>query len=230
MGTFSSTHENFLQGNMTVSIAVPTGTNTVQLRQTIQSHLTQGTDYPNHFKIVDFDKHLYTPLLQITSKNVFIEPNVIIDSEMTFVRNLKTWCQNNPQFFEEHGIQIYLVRNLSRGKGLGFFEAGNFHPDFIMWVVKDNMQKICFIDPHGLIHEDPNSAKLQFYKTVKDIEERLSDATVALDSYILSPTLHQNLNSNWPTLEELIDSHVLFMNQDNYIGDLFQGLIYQGIT
>jgi hypothetical protein len=221
----SSRHENLLQGDYTVS--VPSGPNPVQTRQTLQNHLQQQTDWPNYFKIVTFNKHLYTPLLQIASSHdVSIEPNLIIESEMTFVHDLKYWYQNNAQFFQEHGVDIYLVRNRSRGRGLGFFEAGNFHPDFIMWIVKDDVQKICFIDPHGLIHEDPNSTKLQFYKTVKEIEERLNDDTVLLDSYILSPTPHQNLNvTSWGTEEVLMKGHVLFMDNTKYIETLLKQLV-----
>ncbi len=31
--------------------------------------------------------------------------------------------------------ELYLLRNLSKGRGVGFFEAGNFHPDFILWLL-----------------------------------------------------------------------------------------------
>ena len=31
--------------------------------------------------------------------------------------------------------QVYLLSNLSKGRGIGFFEAGNFYPDFILWQV-----------------------------------------------------------------------------------------------
>ena len=46
---------------------------------------------------------------------------------------LRDYIQVNAEEFE--GKPIYLLRNRSRARGLGFFEAGNFYPDFILWVV-----------------------------------------------------------------------------------------------
>ena len=39
---------------------------------------------------------------------------------------------------------------MTRGKGLGFFEAGNFYPDFILWLLVGERQYVTFIDPMGL--------------------------------------------------------------------------------
>jgi hypothetical protein len=34
------------------------------------------------------------------------------------------------------GCDMYLLRNQSR-KGIDFFEAGNFYPDFILWLLRN---------------------------------------------------------------------------------------------
>ena len=54
------------------------------------------------------------------------------------------------------------MRNMSREKGVGFFEAGNFHPDFILWVFKGDIQYVNFVEPHGLMHEGPGNDKIIF--------------------------------------------------------------------
>ena len=63
---------------------------------------------------------------------------------------------------------------MSRGKGIGFFEAWNFYPDFILWLLVNEKQYINFIDPKGLRNrkgiDDP---KIAFYKTIKSIENDL---------------------------------------------------------
>ena len=46
--------------------------------------------------------------------------------------------------------ELYLLRNLSKGRGVGFFEAGNFHPDFIVWLIADGQEYISFVDPKGI--------------------------------------------------------------------------------
>ena len=58
--------------------------------------------------------------------------------------------ESNLDYFKDK--ELYLLRNLSRGKVIGFFEAGNFYPDFIMWVVGKGGQSIVFLDPKGLEH------------------------------------------------------------------------------
>ena len=47
------------------------------------------------------------------------------------------------------GTELYLLRNQSRGKGIGFFEAGNFYPDFILWLLVPDRQYVTFVDPKG---------------------------------------------------------------------------------
>lgn len=126
------------------------------------------------------DAHLYEPLL--SSEKVKIQPVALNKSEFQFVDDLRQWLQANEANLAERGERIFLLRNLAR-KGVGFFEAGNFYPDFILWCLKsDGSQRICFIDPHGLEHEGPGSDKVQLAQNIKDLEARLNDPEVRLES------------------------------------------------
>ncbi len=105
----------------------------------------------------------------------------------------------------------------------------SFHPDFILWVLvghpENRLQYVTFIEPHGLLHEGPASEKIQFHKRSKDLEHRLSDPSVILNSFILSWTRYPQLKwSN--TQDELEEMHVLFMthDRDRYINKLFSRL------
>lgn len=174
----------------------------------------------------NFSNHLFQPLFHVRrGGNITILPVALGESEYQFVTDLKTWCDKHKGALEQDGLELFLLRNMSRGKGVGFFEAGNFHPDFILWMLAGGKQYITFIEPHGLLHEGPASEKVQFHKRIKDVERRLNDANVILNSFILSWTRFPQLK--WDnTQDELEEQHVLFMtdNRDRYISKLFSKL------
>ena len=68
--------------------------------------------------------------------------------ECRFVEDLKAFHGGHADFFETR--ELYLLRNLSKGRGVGFFEAGNFHPDFILWLLTAGQQEVIFVDPKGI--------------------------------------------------------------------------------
>ena len=143
------------------------------------------------------------------------------ESEYQFVKDLKEYCEDNKKDFEEAGKELFLLRNMSRGRGVGFFEAGNFHPDFIMWLLHGGKQYVTFIEPHGLLHEGPASKKILFHEKIKEVEKRLNDPEVILNSFILSWT--KQIRLDWGlSKKELEKRHVLFMTEDKdkYIGKL----------
>lgn len=173
------------------------------------------------------DAHLYEPLL--SSEKVKIQPVALNKSEFQFVDDLRQWLQANEANLAERGERIFLLRNLAR-KGVGFFEAGNFYPDFILWCLKsDGSQRICFIDPHGLEHEGPGSDKVQLAQNIKDLEARLNDPEVRLESAILSPSTNRmRIEHLWSQhslgAPNLSDLHVFFIGEDNYM-DMVLALI-----
>lgn len=174
----------------------------------------------------NFGKHLFQPLFHVRrGGKIVILPVALNESEYQFVTDLKTWCDNHKAALEKDGMELFLLRNMSRGKGVGFFEAGNFHPDFILWMLVGGKQYVTFIEPHGLLHEGSTSEKILFYKRIKDVEQRLQDPTVILNSFILSWTPYPQLKWDY-TQDKLEEMHVLFMtdDRDKYIGKLFAKL------
>ena len=173
-----------------------------------------------------FSKHLFQPLFHVRrGGKVKIAPVALNESEFRFVTDLKRWCDAHEGELNANGTELFLLRNLSRGKGIGFFEAGNFHPDFILWILVCYKQFVTFIEPHGLMHEGPGSEKVQLHKRIKEVEERLGDPQVILNSFILSWTQFPQLK--WDqTQDELEKLHVLFMtdDRDGYIDKLFAAI------
>lgn len=119
------------------------------------------------------------------------------------------------------------MRNLCRGRGVGFFEAGDFHPDFILWRVSDSCQHIAFVDPKSTLLLPPTDAKLEFYQTIKEIEERLGDPTVRVESFIVTHTPAWQLEQRWQMRrEEMRARHLLFQEDtDTYIETLLTKLL-----
>ncbi|UZJ41422.1 DEAD/DEAH box helicase family protein [Prosthecochloris sp. SCSIO W1101] len=202
----------------------------IQGIQQIKKDLEQKRDdllKVGDLKACDFGKHLFQPLFHVKrGGKITVLPVVLNESEYQFVTDLKSWCDGRKSELEKDGMELFLLRNMSRGKGVGFFEAGNFHPDFILWVLVGDKQYVTFIEPHGLLHEGPASEKVLFRNQIKDIEQRMKDPSVILNSFILSWTPYPQLK--WEeTRAKLEDRHVLFMtdNRDGYIDKLFDRLL-----
>ena len=165
-----------------------------------------------------FGSHLYQPLLHL-SKSQWIEvsPVSLNDGERDFVLDLKKFHDEDKDVFRDR--ELFLLRNVSK-RGIGFFEAGNFYPDFILWLLVGKQQYVTFVDPKGLrqLNDGSSNPKVQFYRTIKDIESRLhkSDPSVILNSFIVSPTPYQNIPM-WGagmSKSDLRKCHVLFQKDD----------------
>ena len=152
----------------------------------------------------DFRSHLYAPLICLEKSNLKIQvsPVALNSDEMIFVDYLKEYVESHSSELE--GKSLYLLRNKSK-VGMGFFEAGNFYPDYILWIDTEDKQYISFIDPKGLMHIRPDDPKVEFYKTIKELEARLAPSadgkTVVLNSFIMSGSKSSELRLWWSTPE-----------------------------
>jgi hypothetical protein len=165
---------------------------------------------------VFFDRHLYQPLLKDRGDEIKVSPAGLEPSEEGFVKALKRHLGRTG---DRNGDKVFLLRNLSRSKGVGFFNTAGFYPDFILWVKRtDGSQKIVFVEPHGMRNDDPPPVndKVELYLTLRDLSDRISGgegAEVFLDSYIVSATPYDELNKKWGggwTREHFARKHVLF--------------------
>ena len=164
-------------------------------------------------KAIRFGPHLYQPLLYLDGGLVEITPAPLNKGEWQFIEDLKVFHDSNEDFFR--GKELYLLRNLSKGRGVGFFEAGNFHPDFILWLLVGGMQHVIFVDPKGIRNLGATDPKIEFHETIKEIELRLGDASVTLDSFVVSNTPSFTMRMLW-TMEKpaMAARHILFQEED----------------
>lgn len=196
--------------------------------------------YSDWIKAIKFDRHLYYPILCLRDKDmngkkilqdeytdeplVKISPIALNVGETTFVKDIRKYYEENKDELLK-GKEIYLLRNESR-KGIGFFEASNFYPDFILWVNDAEKQHVTFIDPKGIRNlRGLQDAKIQLYQQLKtDVEPSLNDKDIVLDSYIISNTPYNQVEF-WGTKEDFANNHVLFQNDSNYINVLFERVL-----
>ena len=179
---------------------------------------------------VYIENHLYQPLLVINSANASwrVTPPALEESEKDFVEDLRHYvCQQREELLIKK--EVFLLRNQSRGKGIGFYQNEGFFPDFILWIRVDQNQRIIFIEPHGMVHEAINNYndKISLYKRLRELSEKqhFRDGGVYMDSYIISttdfPTLRRKYGKDIQHFEAL---HILFRDplRFDYLSPIFQ--------
>lgn len=176
-----------------------------EIESTLEDGMYSGEDgAPNR---IHYDRHLYLPLIAEESgddaEKVDYSPPALNKGEEEVVRTIQ-------QYFEDRDGQellddweVYLLRNQSRGRGIGFLAgergAQRFFPDFILWLKNEDHQHIVFLEPHGLALEgDPlANHRVTFHDGIKDYEDDLVDRTgrtdVSLHSYVISRPSFQKL-------------------------------------
>lgn len=184
-----------------------------ELKQKIGRHDFSDFEFRS-LRSFSFDQHLYKPLIYIKDSEMKVMPVALNEGENQFVIDLKNYFEGNTDYFLDK--ELYLLRNLGKGRGVGFFQAHNFYPDFILWLVFSGKQYISFIDPHGIRHaKGINDPKIRFHKEIKALEKQIDDHDATLNSFIVSVTEFHQIKWWEKRLkkEELEANHVVFQNQ-----------------
>ena len=184
---------------------------------------------------IHFDRHLYQPLLiESFDGKIKMSPAGLPESEQQFVTHLKDYCINEPNGLP-HGAELFLLKNQSRGRGVGFFENVGFYPDFILWIRTGDKQRIVFIEPHGMLRAQPyfqdDKAKLheRLPALADEISKRSGSTDVELDSFIISETRYEELHKNYDDgkwdREKFAAKHILFLERNDeydYLAKIIQ--------
>ncbi|HPP11912.1 MAG TPA: restriction endonuclease subunit R, partial [bacterium] len=153
---------------------------------------------------IHFDRHLYQPLLVDMPEKAQIAPPGLKESEALFVRDLREYW-NAEKDRSLAGKEVFLLRNLSRGCGIGFFEERGFYPDFILWLLYQatKAQRIVFIEPHGMlhakayIHDEKARLHERLPQLAKEIAKRSGRDDIFLDAFIVSATPYDELRQRY---------------------------------
>lgn len=183
---------------------------------------------------VTFDKHLYYPLLSI-EKNADLplkmRPTAFdAPSEITFIKDLQEFIETPKGQKTIGNKSLYLLRNAdSKAKGLGFATAGNFYPDFLLWLVDDESGKqwLSLIDPKGIRNLNLDDAKFGLYKEIKELENKLSDDKLSLSAFIISETRFVDLINVSEPKDKIEERNVLFIEDTGsiYLEKLFKKMV-----
>ncbi|WP_145339417.1 DEAD/DEAH box helicase family protein [Pantoea sp. PSNIH1] len=183
---------------------------------------------------VTFDKHLYYPLLSI-EKNADLplkmRPTAFdAPSEITFIQDLQEFIETPKGQKIIGNKSLYLLRNAdTKSKGLGFATAGNFYPDFLLWLVDDESGKqwLSLIDPKGIRNLNLDDAKFGLYKEIKELEKKLSDDKLSLSAFIVSETRFVDLINVSEPKDKIEERNILFLEDTGsiYLEKLFKRII-----
>ena len=189
--------------------------------------------------------HLYQPLLYLDEKRykhpqignlIEIKPVQLNRGERDFVCDIQRYFDNNPQFFADK--KLYLLRNKSK-KGIGFFDASGFYPDFIVWLIIGEHQYVSFVDPKGISHINGfSNPKIALHKVIREeIEPKLNDSDISLSSFIISNTpftavkhwldFKSEIMNDTEQLKQFNNHNVFFQGsqQESYVEDMIKKMI-----
>ncbi len=187
-----------------------------------------------------FHGHLFQPLLVQSDEKIVRTRVGLSDSERRFVSDVRNYWRSleGPSATNS---ELFLLRNLGRGRGVGFFEGRGFYPDFILWIKENGKQRIVFVEPHGMIHAGPyrHDHKARLHERLATLGESISARTgvyrVSLDSFIISATSYDDLHKvyddgSWD-IQKFADHHILFFDVGTgceYIGRILRTKGCQG--
>ena len=188
-----------------------------------------------------FKRHLFYPIMVLENKDALpftMKPLVMNEeSEVRFIQDLQAAFEKGCLKDWTGGRDLYLLRNAAnKSKGLGFALAGNFYPDFLLWLVDkaSGTQWLSFIDPKGIRNMGWEHSKFGLAEEVKKLEVELGLKDLILNSFILSVTPYQGLLDDGAASlygknkEEFQEKHILFMEDADYLPTMFEMILNGG--
>ena len=161
--------------------------------------------------------HAYQPLLHAgKDRQVTVRPVPLDENEKKVVKELADLAENGDPCLQ--GRELFLIRNLTRGRGVSFFDDFNYYPDFIVWLKDDNRQHVVFLDPKGLSRlGDRERRKVRLHHEIAEVEKqvRSADPNLHLRAYVLSVTAPTLIGDSGRSAEAWKQDGVYFLDDPN---------------
>lgn len=177
-----------------------------------------------------FEPHLYYPIMTLANKEdlpLTMKPMDMNEmSEIRFVQDLQAAANSGKLKSWIGDKSLYLLRNAAnKNKGLGFALAGNFYPDFLLWLTDgaSDKQWLSFIDPKGILHMGINHPKFGLAEEVKKLQKD-NAIDMNLNAFILSITKKEELPHQYDE-EAYRKKNILFMQEQDYLQILFAKML-----
>ena len=159
--------------------------------------------------------HAYEPLLYAGKDcEVTIRPVPLDENEKKVVKGLAGLAESGDPCLK--GRELFLIRNLTRGRGVSFFDDYNYYPDFIVWLKDGERQHVVFLDPKGLSRfGDRERRKVQLHHKIAEVEEqvRSADPNLRLRAYVISVTAPTLIGDMGRSEEEWKRDGVYFLDE-----------------
>lgn len=172
--------------------------------------------------------HAYQPLLYARKGcQVTVRPVALDENEKSVVQGLADLAKNADPCLS--GNELYLIRNLTRGRGVSFFDDFGYYPDFIVWLKNADCQHVIFLDPKGLSRFGTRERKkVALHHDIKDIEERIreTEPDLYLHAYVLSVTPAQQIDGDRSPSEWKNDG-VYFLNESDCLQQVIGHVLQQ---
>ena len=167
-----------------------------------------------------YDGHLFQPLFAIgsgTGQSMLTEPAGLNEGESRFVADLASFLKTNLKSLGEE-TSVYLMRNFTKGKGVGFSVPVPFFPDFLLWVLSKEDQRLAFVDPHGLSFSGIEDPKVSLHRILAE-EPPTWAGIKKVDAYIVSVTPFDEVRSRFGHTPATIEAYakdlgILFQDRE----------------
>ena len=165
--------------------------------------------------------HAYQPLLYVGEGcQITVRPVALDTNEKTVVEELADLARNGDPCLRSN--ELYLIRNLTRGRGVSFFDDFGYYPDFIVWLKRANRQHVIFLDPKGLSRFGTRERrKVELHHNIKDIEERIRETEPDLH-YVLSVTPPQQIDGGNRSPNDWKNDGVYFLNESDCLKQVIE--------
>ena len=183
----------------------------------LASNVRAGDFRDLNVSVIMTQAHAYKPLLYAgPDSKVKIQPVHLNKDERSVVEKLAALAERRDPCL--HDKELFLIRNLTRGRGVSFFDDYAYYPDFIVWLKDDTCQHVIFLDPKGLSRYGTREhRKVRLYHEIKKTEAQIrhTNPDVRLHAYILSVTQPSLIDGSVRSRNDWKERGVYFLDEDD---------------
>ncbi len=183
----------------------------------LASNVRAGDFRDLNVSVIMTQAHAYQPLLYAgPDSKVTVQPVPLNKDERNVVEKLAELAEHRDPCL--HGKELFLIRNLTRGRGVSFFDDYAYYPDFIVWLKDEACQHVIFLDPKGLSrYGSREQQKVSLHHEIKKTEAQIrdSDPDVRLHAYILSVTQPSLIDGSVSSRNDWKERGVYFLEESD---------------
>ena len=168
--------------------------------------------------------HAWEPLLYVRNgRAVTVQPVPLDGNERRVVKGLERIARVGAECLR--GRELFLIRNLTRGRGVSFFDDFGYYPDFIVWLKDGGAQHVLFLDPKGLSRFGARERrKVALHREIRELERRLhrDDPNLHLRACVLSVTPASAIDDGKRSVGDWRTDGVYFLDDPDCLEQVIQ--------